>query len=76
MSESIEQVREKAVALITRIQNDAEFRAQVEQNPEETLVAAGLPANAVADVLSEVRDEIGEVSSYCGFTCLISFNQD
>jgi hypothetical protein len=70
MSESTEQIRAKAATLITRIQNDAAFRALVEQNPEATLVAAGLPANAVADVLAEVQAGLGEVSAYCGITCI------
>lgn len=73
MSESIEQVREKAEVIIGRLKDDSAFKAQVEQDPESTLVAAGLPANVVSDFLADIRKESGEVSGYgVGYDCNIS----
>ncbi len=70
MSESIEQVRAKAAAIVARIKTDSAFKEQVEQNPESTLVAAGLPAGAVSDFLTDMQAELGDVRSYCGITCI------
>jgi hypothetical protein len=73
MSESIEQVRAKAAVIVARMKADGAFKAQIEQHPEETLVAAGLPANAVSDFLAELQAETSEVSGYlavdCSYTC-------
>jgi hypothetical protein len=77
MSESIEQIREKAKEVFARMNADPSFKAQVEQNPEATLVAAGLSAEAVPDFLSETQ--LVDVSGYivvsgggCSFTCAIT----
>lgn len=72
MSESIEHIREQATLIIDRLKTDGAFKAQVEQDPENTLVAAGLSANAVSDFLTNMRTETGEVSGYLDPTCTIS----
>lgn len=63
-SESIEKFRGQAQEILTRLSTDAEFRAQVEKDPEGTLVAAGLPADAVPAILTEAQID-AEVSGYC-----------
>lgn len=74
MSESIEQIREKAALIVDRLKTDPTFKAQVEQHPESTLVAAGLPTNAVADFLTDMQKESSEVSGYvvvgCDLSCI------
>lgn len=75
MSESIEQVREKAVAIARRLNTDAAFKAQLEKHPEETLVAAGFPADGVAEFLAEINLGESEVSGYldhclCSVCCI------
>jgi hypothetical protein len=72
MSESIEQIREKAAVIVDRIKTDSAFKAQVEQDPENALISAGLSANAVSDFLTNIRTETGEVSGYLDPTCTIS----
>ena len=79
MSESIEHIREKASAIVARMQADHEFKKQVEQNPESTLVSAGLPAEAVLDFIEESQLEAGDVQVYvvgggggCTATCSLS----
>jgi hypothetical protein len=62
MSEAIERIREKATALLTRINNDAHFKAQVLNNPEVTLAAAGFPVEAVPEFVAALG--IGEVNGY------------
>lgn len=74
MSESIEYIREKASAILTRMKADPEFKKQVEQNPESTLVSAGLPADAVIDFLEETQLGASDVQGYmvgggCTATC-------
>ena len=70
MSET-NQIREKAVAITTRISGDAAFKAQVLSNPEATLLAAGMPAEAIPEFLAE--QQAGETRGYgCTFTCVIT----
>jgi hypothetical protein len=75
MAQSIEQAREAATKIASRISADPEFRAQVVNDPENTLVAAGLPAEAVADFLAEEKPS-SEVSGYllvdCTLTCILT----
>lgn len=68
MSESIEQIREKAVAIAHRLKTDSTFKAQLEQHPEETLIAAGFPEIAVPEFLVELQ--IGDVSGYALVDCV------
>ncbi|MGH2479478.1 MAG: hypothetical protein ACRDHW_07485 [Ktedonobacteraceae bacterium] len=72
MSESIEQMRAKAHELVERMNSDAEFQAQVRQNPESTLVAAGLSAEVVPNFLTETHLREAEVSGYLASWCLIT----
>jgi hypothetical protein len=75
MSESIERVREQAATITSRLNRDAAFKAQVVNNPEATLVAAGLPAEAVPDFLRESPHlSSNDVSGYleCFFTCTLT----
>jgi hypothetical protein len=75
MAQSIEQAREAATKIASRISTDPEFRAQVVNDPESTLVAAGLPAEAVADFLAEESasaDVKGYLLSECSLTCVLT----
>jgi hypothetical protein len=75
MAQSIEQAREAATKIASRINADPEFRAQVVNDPESTLVAAGLPAEAVADFLAEENssaDVSGYLVSDCTLTCILT----
>ena len=73
MSESIESIRQTASQLAERMKADPAFKTQVEQNPEATLVAAGLPQKAVPDFLAEAH--LGnDVKGYmpCTVTCVVT----
>lgn len=72
MSEAIEQIRAKANEIVERMHNDAEFQAQVRQEPERTLVAAGLPAEAVPTFLVETHLSDADVSGYAASGCVIT----
>jgi len=77
MSESIDQVREKAASITARINSDAAFKAQVVEDPEATLVAAGLSTDAIPDFLAEAQNPASsEVSGYmlsdCTITCILT----
>jgi hypothetical protein len=68
-----DEVRAKAREIVDRMKSDASFAAQVDQDPQGTLVAAGLPAQAVEDFSVEAANS-GEVQGYrgCAVTCDIS----
>ncbi|GCE12807.1 hypothetical protein [Tengunoibacter tsumagoiensis] len=77
MSDSIQTTRETAAAIVERINSDAEFKAQLANDPEGVLVAAGLPKDAVAEFVAEELS--GEVSGYlapvsggCTVTCILT----
>ena len=65
-----EEVRAKAREIVDRMKADASFAAQVDQDPQGTLVAAGLPTQAVEDFTVEAANS-GEVQGYrgCAVTC-------
>lgn len=71
MSESIEHIRQTARQLAERLKTDPAFRTQIELQPETTLIAAGLPEEAVPDFLHEtqVSDEVSAYSVCC-ITCV------
>ncbi|GCE12806.1 hypothetical protein [Tengunoibacter tsumagoiensis] len=74
MSDSIQTARDTAAAIVERINSDAEFKAQVANDPQGALVAAGLPQHVVAEFLAEELS--GEVSGYlvgnCTVTCILT----
>jgi hypothetical protein len=74
MSESIEHIRKKAIAITARINSDAAFKAQVKNDPEGSLLAAGLPGDVVPDFLVEGRfsDTSGYMIDRCTITCIIT----
>jgi len=65
-----EDIRAKAREIVNRMKSDSGFAAQVDQDPKGTLVAAGLPAQAVEDFTIEAAKS-GEVQGYrgCAITC-------
>ena len=65
-----EEIRAKAREIVHRMKSDSSFAAQVGQDPHATLVAAGLPAQAVEDFTIEAAKS-GEVQGYrgCAVTC-------
>ena len=73
-SDQIQQLREKAQAIVHRAQNDAAFSERLKTDPESTLRAEGLPDEAIGDFAREAQ--LGEVGGYaradCTFTCLIT----
>ena len=69
--ENLEQVRQKARLLATRVGMDARLREQIRRDPVKTLVAAGLPEFAVADFLRIT--ELADVSGYMGCSGLSAF---
>jgi hypothetical protein len=70
MSTNSEDIRTKAREIVDRMKADPSFAAQVDQDPQGTLVAAGLPAQAVEDFTIEAAKS-GEVQGYrgCAITC-------
>jgi hypothetical protein len=74
MSEEIEAIRAKASTIAARIKAEPAFKAQLEQDPENTLLGAGLPANAIPDFLAEVQSELVGVQGYmeCSITCAVT----
>jgi hypothetical protein len=73
MSTNSEDIRTKAREIVDRMKADPSFAAEVDQDPQGTLVAAGLPAQAVEDFTVEAAKS-GEVQGYmrCANTCDIS----
>lgn len=65
-----EEIRAKARTIVNRMKTDPGFAAGVAQDPHATLVAAGLPAQAVEDFTIEAAKS-GEVQGYrgCAVTC-------
>jgi hypothetical protein len=68
--DELEQARRKADDLLRRLQSDDEFREEfvqgLERDPKGTLVAAGIPESATADLTRELADA-GEDPEVSGF---------
>lgn len=70
------ELRAKAQELVQRLQNDPTFRQQLEDNPIDVLLEAGLPERSILDFLRETNipaDVVGYDStaeSTCLDTCL------
>lgn len=52
-SEQFPPTRQKALEIVERLRADAAFRQRVKDDPNGTLVEAGLPAGSVSDFLAE-----------------------
>jgi hypothetical protein len=65
-----QQMREKGLAILERLQSDSAFKQQVEQDPKGALSAAGIPDRAVEDFMREAS-VAGDVQGYmmCDHTC-------
>lgn len=65
-----QQMRDKGVAILERLQRDPAFKQQVERDPQGTLSAAGIPTGAVEDFMREAS-VAGDVQGYmmCDHTC-------
>lgn len=72
----LSELRGKAQELVQRLQNDPAFRQQLEDNPIDVLLEAGLPERAIPDFLRETNipaDVVGYDYSdgvICLGTCL------
>lgn len=74
MSQDIEGIRLIARRIVDRAANDAEFRERVRSDARGTLLAEGIPEDAVPDFLRET-DAGGDVEAHapCGtFSCLVT----
>ena len=74
-SSQIEEARKKSEAILERATDDESFRKKLNEDPEGTLRAEGLPDEAIQDFVREA--ELGDVAGYamlteCGFTCNIT----
>lgn len=74
-SAQIEEARKKSQAILDRATSDESFRQKLNDDPEGTLRAEGLPDKAIIDFVREA--ELGDVGGYlmlgdCGFTCNIT----
>jgi hypothetical protein len=66
-------LRDTALAIVQRAENDEDFQRQLRDDPEAALTAAGLPQSAIADFAREA--EIGDVAGYVGCdnnTCVLT----
>ncbi|GCE14649.1 hypothetical protein [Tengunoibacter tsumagoiensis] len=78
--QNLDQLRATARQLVERINSDSSFKEKVEKDPKGTLVAEGLPENAVGEFLHEAN--LTDVAGYsadltisitaCLLSCLIS----
>lgn len=66
-----DQVRGTLAGIAQRAKSDPTFMNQLRSNPQETLIASGVPEAAVGDVLRE-EGGLGDVQGYmkCWFTCM------
>jgi hypothetical protein len=65
-----QQMRDKGLAILERLQSDPAFKQQVEQDPKGALTGAGIPDRAVEDFMREAS-VAGDVQGYmmCDHTC-------
>jgi hypothetical protein len=70
--QDVGQIRAQVTDLAVRAKTDSAFMQQLKADPRGALVAAGLPAGAVDDVLHE--EGVSDVTGYlsCSFTCVFS----
>lgn len=59
----VEQIRAQVQQVLDRAQADSGYYEQLKSNPEATLIAAGVPAEATPDLIAELAGE-DEVSGY------------
>ena len=59
----VEQIRAQVQQVLDRAQADSSYYEQLKNNPEATLIAAGVPAEATPDLIAELASE-DEVSGY------------
>ncbi|GCE12815.1 hypothetical protein [Tengunoibacter tsumagoiensis] len=67
--ENVEEIRIVARRLAERLQEDADFKEQVRENPQ-LLLDEGLPEMAMADFLNAT--DLSDVSGYLGCTTISS----
>jgi hypothetical protein len=69
--QEVEQVRTKVGEIARQAKSDPAYMKRLQDNPRETLLAAGLPEGAVTDVLRE-EGSLGDVQGYqkCWLTCM------
>lgn len=77
--EELKKIRQTALALAERAKSDEEFRAQIQQQPLETLIQAGLPRETIGEFLRETQiidgfDAENDVSGFDDFStiCIVS----
>jgi len=76
--QSLDQIRELALALAARTKADPKFRDQIIADPVGMLSAAGVPARAIPDLLSEnnLQSDVAGYMRCVDFTCLVSICPD
>jgi hypothetical protein len=58
-----EETRKKIAGIVERLQTDAAFKDQITADPSSALDSAGLPADAVRDIVNLAGDD-GDVVGY------------
>jgi len=58
-----EETRKKIAGIVERLQTDTTFKEQISADPSGALGSAGLPAEAVSDLVDLAGDE-GDVAGY------------
>jgi hypothetical protein len=71
MSYNVDEVRKIALQLARKAQEDESFREQLEKDPQRILKAAGIPEDALSDILRET--ELADVIGYAKPQCIGSF---
>ena len=75
MSTEIEQIRAQVTQVLERAGADPAYLERLQADPEATLIDAGVPADATADLIAELGDD--DVAGYmrCDiYTCFFSIS--
>ena len=69
-NDEIERIRQQALSMVERAASDAEFRAHIQSDPQGTLTAAGLPADAVDDFMNQLRKLDAQGADVSGYSII------
>ena len=75
MSNELDQIRAQVTQVLERAGADPEYLERLQTEPEATLIEAGVPADATADLIAELGDD--DVAGYmrCDrYTCFFSIS--
>ena len=62
--QEIDDVRAKTMEVTARAKNDAAFKQQLQDDPQSTLKAAGLPEAAIAEIGKKSGDDVSGYVQY------------